>query len=154
MNKSKGFTLIELMIVVVILGILAAIVVPQFTGATGDAKEARLLQDLQSVRSQIELYKLQHAGKLPGDGTATVVAALTGMTDIAGTLLPDTIPQGVGVYGPYLEKVPTNPFVAAAVDGQSIEEGTTNAAAGGDNGWFLNTVTGAFFADDDDHNTL
>ena len=154
MRSRNGFTLVEILTVVVIVGILAAIVMPQFTEATGDAKEARLLQDLQSVRSRIELYKLQHADKLPGDGTATVVAALTGMTDIAGTLLPDTTPPGVGVYGPYLEKVPTNPFVAADVDGQSIEEGTTNAAAGGDNGWFLNTVTGAFFADDDDHNTL
>ena len=153
-RNCSGLTLVEVLIVVVILGILAAIVVPQLTEATGEGKEARLLQDLQSVRSQFELYKLQHAGELPGDGTASVVAALTGMTDIAGTLLPDTTAPGVGVYGPYLQQVPANPFVPVGIDGRSIEEGTTNAAGGGDNGWFLNTVSGAFFADDDAHNTL
>jgi general secretion pathway protein G len=158
MRSRSGFTLVEILIVVVILGILAAIVVPQFTEATGEAKEARLLQDLQSVRSQIELYKLQHAGELPGQGSglapATAVLCLTGMTDIEGQALAAGTAPGVGVYGPYLQKVPANPFVAAAVDGRSIEEGATDAAAGGNNGWFLNTVSGAFFADDDDHNTL
>jgi general secretion pathway protein G len=151
MRFSSGFISVKISIMVVILGVLAAIVVPQFAEATGENKEARLLQDVQSVRSQIELYKLQHAGKLPGAGVASVVAALTGMTDIVGDAADA---PGPGVYGPYLEKIPANPFVPAGIDGQSIEEGTTNAAGGQDNGWFLNTVTGAFFADDDDHNTL
>ena len=151
MRSRSGSILVESLISVVILGILAAIVVPQFAEATGDDKETTLLQDLQSVRSQLELYKLQHAGELPGAGGASVVAALTGMTDIAGDVADA---PGVGVYGPYVQKIPVNPFVPAAIDGQSIEEGTTNAAGGQDNGWFLNVVTGAFFADDDDHNTL
>lgn len=152
MKSRSGFTLVEILIVVVILGILAAIVVPQFTEASGEAKEARLLQDLQSVRSQIELYKLQHAGALPGSGSASIVEALTGMTDIEGTLLAAGTAPGKGVYGPYLQKIPDNPFVAVAVDGQTIEGGAVDGTpGGGDNGWFLNTVTGAFYADDDDH---
>ena len=151
MRFRSGSTSVKISIIVVILGILSAIVVPQFAEATGENKEARLLQDLQTVRSQLELYKLQHAGKSPGAGGASVVAALTGMTDIVGDVAGA---PGPGVYGPYLEKIPANPFVAVLVDGQSIEEGTTNAAGGGNNGWFLNTVTGALFADDDDHNTL
>jgi general secretion pathway protein G len=152
MKSCKGFTLVEILIVVVILGILAAIVVPQFTEASGEAKEARLLQDLQSVRSQLELYKLQHAGELPGAGTASIVEALTGMTDIEGALLPAGTAPGVGVYGPYLQKIPGNPFIAAGTANDTIEAGAVDGVpGGGDNGWFLNTVTGAFYADDDDH---
>lgn len=60
MKAQKGFTLVEILIVVVILGILAAIVIPQFTDASVDAKTARIRTDLQTMRSQIELYKIQH----------------------------------------------------------------------------------------------
>jgi len=65
MKAQKGFTLVEILIVVVILGILAAIVIPQFTEASTEAKTSSLCTDLQTVRSQIELYKIQHNDKLP-----------------------------------------------------------------------------------------
>ncbi len=54
-----GFTLIEILIVVVILGILAAIVIPQFTDAAGEANRANLQSQLQTIRSQIELHNVQ-----------------------------------------------------------------------------------------------
>jgi prepilin-type N-terminal cleavage/methylation domain-containing protein len=60
MQAKRGFTLVEILIVVVILGILAAIVIPQFTQASTEAKSNSLASDLQSLRSQIELYKVQH----------------------------------------------------------------------------------------------
>src|SRR5687767_15385267 len=63
-NKS-GFTLVEILIVVIILGILAAIVIPQFTNASQDARRSSLASQLQTLRSQIELYKLQHKDLLP-----------------------------------------------------------------------------------------
>ena len=50
--KNKGFTLVEILIVVIILGILAAIVIPQFTQASNDARESSLSSELQTVRSQ------------------------------------------------------------------------------------------------------
>src|SRR5258706_7165682 len=63
-TRKTGFTLVEILIVVIILGILPAIVIPQFTNASQDARERALLSQLQTLRSQIELYKLQHFDKL------------------------------------------------------------------------------------------
>ena len=59
-RACRAFTLIEILIVVVILGILAAIVIPQFTDASQDAMEANLVSQLQTIRSQIELYDVQN----------------------------------------------------------------------------------------------
>ena len=58
-NLRKAFTLIEILIVVVILGILAAVVVPQFTNASEDANDAAVRTQLQTLRGQIELYRAQ-----------------------------------------------------------------------------------------------
>jgi general secretion pathway protein G len=141
MKAKSGFTLVEILIVVVILGILAAIVIPQFTEASTEAKTSSLCTDLQSVRSQIELYKIQHNDNLPGvvNGTHTAganfQAAMTGQTDIFGEVGTD--------YGPYLQKVPMNQFNnddSIRIDGA--------AAGAGTDGWRFDTGTGAFHADD------
>jgi len=58
-NLRNAFTLIEILIVVVILGILAAVVVPQFTNAADDANDAAVRTQLQTLRGQIELYRAQ-----------------------------------------------------------------------------------------------
>ena len=139
--RKTGFTLIELLIVIVVLGILAAIVVPQFTDASTDAKTSSLVSNLQTVRSQIQMYKIQHTGALPGDGTASVSDALTKYTDADGALTLVQAP-GTGVYGPYLQAIPKNPFNDLATIG---EDGTVGDSA---TGWELNTTTGAFQADD------
>ena len=64
-TQSRGFTLIEILIVVVILGILAAIVIPQFTNAAQDANVSSARSQLQTMRSQIELYRVQNNGAIP-----------------------------------------------------------------------------------------
>jgi len=69
MQAKRGFTLVEILIVVVILGILAAIVIPQFTQASTEAKANSLCSDLQTMRSQIELYKVQHNDVAPALAT-------------------------------------------------------------------------------------
>ena len=56
---KRAFTLIEILIVVVILGILAAVVVPQFTNAANDANDAAVRSQQQTLRGQIELYRAQ-----------------------------------------------------------------------------------------------
>ena len=145
MKAKKGFTLVEILIVVVILGILAAIVIPQFTDASTEAKESRLLSDLQSVRSQIELYKIQHNDIQPGQATGSVsfVADMTTYTMVDGT---PAVPQqpGDGVYGPYLQQIPTNPWN----DFDTVTEAAADPGTAGNAGWFFNTVTGHFRSDD------
>ena len=64
---KRGFTLIEILIVVVILGILAAIIVPQFTNAAQEAGASSARSQLQSIRSQIELHRVQNNGAAPAD---------------------------------------------------------------------------------------
>jgi general secretion pathway protein G len=59
---KRAFTLIEILIVVVILGILAAIVIPQFTSAADDAQNSSVQSQLQTVRSQIELFNMRNPG--------------------------------------------------------------------------------------------
>jgi prepilin-type N-terminal cleavage/methylation domain-containing protein len=76
----SGFTLVELLIVVVILAILAAIVIPQFSSSSTDAREAALDVNLGTMRSAIELFKAQH-GFYPG-ATATTGATCTGGTAV------------------------------------------------------------------------
>ncbi len=145
MKAKSGFTLVEILIVVVILGILAAIVIPQFTEASTEAKTSSLCTDLQTMRSQIELYKVQHNDAVPGSGTASFVDALTQKTDIDGAL------NAAGSYGPYLQKIPTNQFVD--LDTVEIEAGS-GGLGGGNCGWHFDTTTGAFHADTDNHVTL
>jgi general secretion pathway protein G len=150
MKAQSGFTLVEILIVVVILGILAAIVIPQFTEASTEAKTSSLVSDLQTMRSQIELYKIQHNDALPGAGTASLTASLTQYTDVAGALAATQAP-GAGVYGPYLQKIPRDQFnnaVDAAGNGTILAAATTPAAADNSTSWFFNTATGEVRAND------
>ena len=153
-RKNSGFTLVEILIVVVILGILAAIVIPQFSDASTEARVSSLRGDLQTMRSQIQLYKIQHNDYLPGAGTATFTQALIGYTDVAGAVWVSGTSTGT-MFGPYLQAIPTNPFTTTS----TITEGT--GSAGNDTtAWYFNTSTGAFNADDTgteggtDHSTL
>ena len=59
-GAGSGFTLIEILMVVLILGVLAALVIPQFTNAGNDARDASIRTELMIVRQQIEYYRLQN----------------------------------------------------------------------------------------------
>jgi general secretion pathway protein G len=146
MRIEKGFTLVEILIVVVILGILAAIVIPQFTGASTEAKESSLMSDLQAVRGQIELYKIQHNDNLPGtDSSGDFITAMTTATDQDGV--------AGGQFGPYMQKIPPNPFSTADTTTNLVR--TDGAAAGADtDNWWFSSTTGEFRADDNGTNSV
>ena len=115
---GSGFTLIEILIVVVILGILAAIVVPELTSASRQAREGVLKDDLRFMREQITRYMIQHDDDppgYPGGGDTTLVPTeadfvdqMTRHTDIASNT--NTTYSSVFRYGPYLTKIPENPL--------------------------------------------
>ncbi len=137
MRAKNGFTLVEILIVVVILGILAAIVIPQFTEASTEAKQAALCTDLQTLRSQIELYKIQHNDIPPS--LANFEDQMTGYTDIDGVV---QVAAGPNIYGPYMQKVPMNQFN----DLDTVKNSGTVGDDGG--GWEYVEITGAINADD------
>ena len=139
-TRKSGFTLVEILIVVIILGILAAIVIPQFTEASNDARVSSLVSNLQTLQSQCELYKVQHNDRYPWfDETgaldiAGTNARLEGETDVLGNIAADS------EFGPYMPEVPLNPFSlhggAVAVFGAALD-------AAGDTDWaILNEDTG------------
>jgi general secretion pathway protein G len=96
-NAHQGFTLVEILIVVVILGILAAIVIPQFTNASQNARESSLQSTLQTLRSQIQFYKLQHGDTLPN--------LVTDWTPFTGST---TYGNPAQTFGPYMQAIPVN----------------------------------------------
>jgi len=141
-RNNKGFTLVEILIVVIILGILAAIVIPQFTNASTDARKNSLTSQLQTVRSQIELYKLQHNDALP-DFAGKQWGQMTAQTDVTGSTTATTKD-----FGPYLQQTPTNPLntnsAVKTVTSDPATIATDTVTAG--NGFIVNTTNGKVWA--------
>lgn len=73
-RHCNAFTLIEILIVVVILGILAAMVIPQFADATQQSQISTIKSTLQTLRGQVELYRVQHDGVMPASLNDLVTA--------------------------------------------------------------------------------
>jgi len=140
----KGFTLVEILIVVIILGILAAIVIPQFTSASGEARNSNLMTNLQTVRSQLLLYKTQHNETYPGATAALFGQQLTQYTNIAGTV--SATPTTAYTFGPYLQSVPKNPISNDSTVAMVNNAATTFSAPAADGGWWFNMATGEFRA--------
>ena len=112
-----GFTLVEVLIVLLILGILATIVIPQFTSASQQARENTLRDDLRFMRTQIGVFKAQHRDKAPGYPGGNPAAAPTAadfalqMTTFTDeTCATNATKTQVFKYGPYLSKLPENPL--------------------------------------------
>jgi len=169
-KNQAGFTLIEMLIVIIVLGILAMVIVPQITVSTEDAKVNTLKTNLSGVRSAIETYYAQHENKYPGelkiDGatspseaeslTATV-QQLTRYTSSKG-VVSDTKDTTTYKYGPYLRGTgsggfPNNPFTETntlATDHDETNITTRDRSVAGTEAWMYYPKTGVFIANDSD----
>jgi prepilin-type N-terminal cleavage/methylation domain-containing protein len=161
---AAGFTLIELLIVVIIIAILAAIAIPQFANTTGDAQESTLDANLNTMRSAIELYRIQHKNVLPavaassggaadcttGGGTLGTGAAnnatafsdqLTQYSDALGHTC--TVAGTSFIYGPYLRTIPVESISSPSSGAVALVASTAlTAPSDSSGGWRFNTTTG------------
>ena len=74
LKKNTGFTLVEVILVIIIIGILAAIIVPKFAGQSGMAKIATTKANIGSLRSAIRLYQSNNDGTLPTNLSTNLVS--------------------------------------------------------------------------------
>ena len=160
-GTKKGFTLIEILIVVIILGILAAIVIPQFSNASTAAKASSLATAGQTLRSQVAYYKLQHNDKLPGTGSGTTFSSdqfwtdMTTQTDasgaayVAGTSL-------TGPFGPYMQSIPANNINGASTvfDAALLPGSTVGTVCGWEYDFNSGNGTGRLYGTGTDFKTV
>jgi len=141
-KRTKGFTLVEVLIVVVILAVLAATIIPKFASSTNEARTSNAVYNLHVLRSQIEMYRAQHEDIPPT--VAAISDQLTQETNLTG------VPTVGGDYGPYVQMIPDNPFtkVNTIVDaGDTIPP----VAAVDGAGWLYDEDTGQIWINELDH---
>lgn len=133
-RRNSGFTLVEILIVVVILGILAAIVIPQFTNASGEAIKGSLVSQLRTINSQVELYRVRNNGTFPD------------ADEDSPMLGEDNDGWGILVSESYLKEAPVNGYTGQAL----IVAGTVDDAIAvdntSDNGWYWDADESEVFA--------
>ncbi|HZZ71166.1 MAG TPA: type II secretion system protein [Pirellulales bacterium] len=146
-NRRSGFTLVEILIVVVIMAVLAATIIPQFSSSATDAKNSSLAFNLHTLRSQIELYKLHHNGAVPTI-TSGALPQLTLYTDASGGT--NATADTTHVYGPYVQgKLPTNPLNNSnSVIATAAFPPTASTT---DGGWLYNETSGQIAPNADGH---
>lgn len=125
-RSNKGFTLVEILIVVIILGILAAIVIPQFTNASQDARRNNTRSTVATLRAQVALYKMQHGDTLPD--LVTNWNPFLSTSTYSGT-----------TYGPYLQEAPVNQLTNSS----TVVNGTTATTATATEGFIYDYNAGA-----------
>jgi general secretion pathway protein G len=131
-RSDNAFTLVELLIVVAILGILAALVIPQFGNATQTANTSNLQSQLQTIRGQLELFQSQHNGKYPDLSASWDILTMKSNAVEIGPASPTGT-----AFGTYLPKPPVNP-----VNGSSAVAASPAAGIG----WIYTSTNGAIKA--------
>lgn len=154
-RKRLGFSLVELVIVIVIIGIIAAIAIPRISCGARGAGDSALRSNLAIMRSAIELYASEHNGVFPGAKDAGGTYGSAGTDDaFKNQLLYYTDSSGrvaetkdtTHIYGPYIRKnMPPLP-VGANKGSSDVTVANTGPTAGGTTGWVYNYVTGEIIA--------
>ena len=134
--RPRAFTLVEILIVVIILGILATIIIGLFANGTKDAATQSLKDNLRSIRSQLELYSAQH-GSYPS--LANFEQQMTQYTDPTGNV--SATKSSTYPFGPYIVSMPTLPV--GVNRGKTTVTSLTYSAGFG---WGYDPLTGVFKA--------
>lgn len=141
-RPRSAFTLVEILIVVIILAILAAIVIPNITGVTAISRETNLKENLSKIRVQIQVYRNQHNGFPAAAGFADQMTEYTRTDGQVSAVRTDEYR-----FGPYLEQMPPNPISSDRTIRAAAAAGDAFPPGDADGGWWYNKTTGAFFAD-------
>ncbi|MHC4120027.1 MAG: prepilin-type N-terminal cleavage/methylation domain-containing protein [Planctomycetota bacterium] len=154
MKKARAFTLVEILVVVVLLGILAGVIVPMVSAGVMSARESALAQDLNMLRRFVMVYKGQHLEVAPGypggDTTqAPTEQALIDQMTLSSNARGQTAPLGTPDFprGPYLDRIPVNPLngkdtIEVLADGASFP-----ANGNSSHGWIYKPATAEVRAD-------
>jgi general secretion pathway protein G len=139
-RRRNAFTLIEVLIVVIIMSILAATIIPQFSSSTTDARKSSVNFNAQAIRSQIEAYRHQHTGIVPA--FATFSDQMTKPTDATGKTAGTNL-----IYGPYIQgQLPVNPFTSTNTLVKVATPGAVPAGVvAGSAGWQYDESNGGFY---------
>jgi prepilin-type N-terminal cleavage/methylation domain-containing protein len=153
------FSLVELVIVVVILGVIAAIAVPRLARGVTGAGDSSLRKNLQALRTAIDAYSAEHGGAFPGatadgmGGAAETYEALRNqLTKFSNAAGQCSETGGASYpYGPYLQQIPVVPVgpnkgnAAVAID----KVNSPPLVTAGPEGWVYNPLTGQIHANTD-----
>ena len=129
-SSRSGFTLVELLIVIIVIAVLAAIAIPKFVNSSARSKEASLHADLKLVRDAVELFH-NDTGTFPAslDSLSATIAPANGL-DSTGASSPINAPDWKG---PYVASVPSDPVSAISLilSVTSPTVGQVNSSASG-----------------------
>lgn len=149
MRRTSGFTLVEILIVVVLLAVLAAVVIPSIGNSATAARETTLAMDVSLLRRFIQVYAGQHLEVAPGypDGNRSLSPmedAFVRQATASSNSQGQTAARGTAGFpwGPYVSNIPPNPFNKRVTIRMLADGDAFPPAPDDQHGWIYKAATG------------